>query len=50
MRVEAIPIRDLSPDLVVRWEDILKASPALASPYFRPEFVQLAAGIDWPKR
>jgi CelD/BcsL family acetyltransferase involved in cellulose biosynthesis len=45
MRVEAIPIRDLSPDLVVRWEDILKASPELASPYFRPEFVQLAAGI-----
>lgn len=45
MRVEAIPSCELSPDLLARWKEILNASPELASPYFRPEFVQLAAEI-----
>lgn len=43
MKVEAIPAGDLSPDLVARWEEILEQSPELASPYFRPQFVRLAA-------
>ena len=45
MKVEAIPARDLSPDLIATWEDILKQTPELVSPYFRPEFVQTAAAV-----
>ena len=43
MKVTTIPARELSPDLVGRWAAILRAEPALDSPYFRPEFVQAVA-------
>lgn len=45
MKIEPIPARDLSPDLIARWEHILNHSPELASPYFRPEFVRTVAGV-----
>jgi CelD/BcsL family acetyltransferase involved in cellulose biosynthesis len=45
MNVEAIPASDLSPDLARRWTEILRDSPELASPYFRPEYVQAAAEL-----
>ncbi|HEX5102879.1 MAG TPA: GNAT family N-acetyltransferase [Pirellulaceae bacterium] len=45
MKIESIQICDLSPDLIARWENILNQSPELASPYFRPEYVQTIAGV-----
>ena len=45
MNVEAIPASDLSPDLVVRWAEIQQSTSELASPYFRPEYVQAAAEL-----
>jgi CelD/BcsL family acetyltransferase involved in cellulose biosynthesis len=45
MKVATISAGDLSPDLIARWNEILEQSPDLASPYFRPEFVQAVAGI-----
>lgn len=45
MQVTVIPARDLTPDLLARWNEIQRANPAFASPYFRPEFTQLVAEV-----
>jgi CelD/BcsL family acetyltransferase involved in cellulose biosynthesis len=45
MKFETISIRDLSSDLLVRWEEILRQSPELDSPYFRPQFSQAVAAV-----
>ena len=43
MKITSIPACELSPDLIARWQAILRDVPALDSPYFRPEFVQAVA-------
>ncbi|MEX2175326.1 MAG: GNAT family N-acetyltransferase [Pirellulaceae bacterium] len=43
MKIRPIPARELSADLVQRWHEILAATPQLAGPYFRPEFVSAVA-------
>jgi CelD/BcsL family acetyltransferase involved in cellulose biosynthesis len=43
MQVQVIPARQLTPDLCARWNEIQRSNPALASPYFRPEFTETVA-------
>jgi CelD/BcsL family acetyltransferase involved in cellulose biosynthesis len=43
MKITSLPARQLSPDLVSRWHDILEQTPQLAGPYFRPEFALAVA-------
>ena len=45
MNVQLRYALELSPELLARWREILHASPDLASPFFRPEFVQIAARV-----
>lgn len=45
MKIELLSALDLSPEHLVRWREILCASPDLASPFFRPEFIQIAAAV-----
>lgn len=45
MKIDVIPARDLSPDLAARWSDIQMQAPELASPYFRPEYVETVARL-----
>jgi CelD/BcsL family acetyltransferase involved in cellulose biosynthesis len=43
MKITSLPARLLTTDLVSRWHDILAATPELAGPYFRPEFIAVVA-------
>jgi len=45
MKIDLIPGRELSSDLVARWDEIARSTPELASPYFRPEFTQAVAAV-----
>jgi CelD/BcsL family acetyltransferase involved in cellulose biosynthesis len=45
MTYDAIPARELSPDLIERWSTIQGQSASFASPYFRPEFTQAVAAV-----
>jgi CelD/BcsL family acetyltransferase involved in cellulose biosynthesis len=45
MKINLLPARALAPGLVARWDEILQQCPELASPYFRPEFVQAVAAL-----
>ena len=46
MQVEIIRAEALTDADVARWRDMLAANPDLTSPYFRPEFTQVAAAIS----
>jgi CelD/BcsL family acetyltransferase involved in cellulose biosynthesis len=43
MKITSLPPRQLTPNLVSRWHDILLATPQLAGPFFRPEFIAAVA-------
>jgi CelD/BcsL family acetyltransferase involved in cellulose biosynthesis len=43
MKIDCIPATDLTLPLIERWHAITSHAPELASPYFRPEFVQAVA-------
>lgn len=45
MKIQSLPVRLLTPDLVSRWQAILAATPQLAGPYFRPEFTAAVAAV-----
>src|SRR5688572_30619461 len=45
MKIHSVPARQLPPDLVSRWHDILEGTPQLAGPYFRPEFTAAVAAV-----
>jgi CelD/BcsL family acetyltransferase involved in cellulose biosynthesis len=45
MKIELIQARELPPDLIARWDEIVGAAPELASPYFRPQFTQAVAAL-----
>jgi len=45
MKIDLIPGRELSSDLVARWDEIVSGAPELASPYFRPEFTRAVAAV-----
>ena len=46
LQVEIVKADTLSPADVALWRAMLAANPELASPYFRPEFTQVAAAIS----
>lgn len=43
MKIDLILGRELSSDLLNRWDQIARSVPELSSPYFRPEFTQAVA-------
>ena len=45
MKITTTTFDRLSPEQLAAWEDWQRQDPALASPYFHPEFVRLAASI-----
>ena len=45
MKVRVIPGRELGHDLLLRWAALQQLNPALASPYFAPEFTQAVAAV-----
>ena len=45
MKYTVIPAQQLTPELEARWSAIQQVDPALASPYFRPEFTQAVAAV-----
>lgn len=45
MKYELITAAELDATLVKRWDAIQRAAPELASPYFRPEYVQTVADV-----
>jgi CelD/BcsL family acetyltransferase involved in cellulose biosynthesis len=45
MKYTVIPACKLTPNLNARWDKIQKTVPALASPYFRPEFTHAVASV-----
>jgi CelD/BcsL family acetyltransferase involved in cellulose biosynthesis len=46
LQVEIIKPDALSPADEILWRAMLAADPALASPYFRPEFTRIAGGVS----
>jgi len=48
MKIRVFPFRRLSPEHVSAWSEIQMASAECDSPYFRPEFHQLAADVGRP--
>ena len=46
MQIECLPVGRLPSELVARWDEIARSAPELASPYFRPEFTQVAGAIS----
>ena len=44
MKLTVFPGRDLPAEMRARWSDLQAGDPALASPYFRPEFTAAVAG------
>jgi CelD/BcsL family acetyltransferase involved in cellulose biosynthesis len=45
MNIEVLSALELAPEHLARWREILRASPQLTSPFFRPEFIQIAAHV-----
>lgn len=45
MKVSVVAGRELSPDLRAGWHRLLDASPELASPFLRPEYVAAVASV-----
>jgi CelD/BcsL family acetyltransferase involved in cellulose biosynthesis len=45
MNIELYSAQDLPGDLLARWDEIQRATLELASPYFRPEYVQAVAAL-----
>jgi CelD/BcsL family acetyltransferase involved in cellulose biosynthesis len=45
MKVTLVPGRELGADLVGVWTGLQRANPALASPYFHPEFTRIVAAV-----
>ena len=45
LKVEMLGVDALSADHWTLWEQMRLANPALSSPYFRPEFTRIAAGV-----
>lgn len=45
LKVEVIPAKELSQDLISAWSRVQKQNPALDSCYFRPEFVRIVAQV-----
>jgi CelD/BcsL family acetyltransferase involved in cellulose biosynthesis len=45
MKINVIPARQLTPEHAAAWAGLQEADPALASPYFRPEFTQAVASV-----
>lgn len=45
MKITVVSGDKLTPELVLRWSQIQRQQPALASPYFRPEFTRAVAAV-----
>jgi CelD/BcsL family acetyltransferase involved in cellulose biosynthesis len=45
MKITIVPGRELSSDLIRGWGGLQQANPALASPYFHPEFTRVMAAV-----
>jgi CelD/BcsL family acetyltransferase involved in cellulose biosynthesis len=45
VRVQRLQDAALAPELFRAWSEIQRATPALASPYFRPEFTEAVAAV-----
>lgn len=45
LKVEMLGVETLSADHWALWDRMRLANPALSSPYFRPEFTRIAAGV-----
>lgn len=45
MKIDLLPVRDLSPHLVAQWDEIQRSRAEFSSPYFRPEFVRTVAAV-----
>jgi CelD/BcsL family acetyltransferase involved in cellulose biosynthesis len=45
MNIDVVSARDLSGDLVARWEEVLQQAPELDSPYFRPEYTRAVGAV-----
>jgi CelD/BcsL family acetyltransferase involved in cellulose biosynthesis len=45
MNFELCPASELPDEWVARWDELLRGRPELASPYFRPEFIQAVARV-----
>ncbi len=45
MRYRLISGRELLPDMVTRWQELQRGEPAMASPYFHPEFTRCVAAV-----
>ncbi len=45
MRIDLLRANELNTSHVMRWREIIEASPGLASPYFCPEFTQAVAHV-----
>ena len=45
MNVVVVPARELSAEQVALWRRLQEADPALASPFFRPEFTEAVANV-----
>ncbi|MGI9540086.1 MAG: GNAT family N-acetyltransferase [Miltoncostaeaceae bacterium] len=43
LRTTTVPARQIEPGLVAEWQEILRARPDLASPFFRPEYTLMVA-------
>lgn len=45
MNIDLLSADDLPAELIARWHELQSQTPELASPYFRPEFVQAVAAV-----
>jgi len=45
MRIGILPARELTEEHILRWAELQELDPALASPYFRPEFTLAVASV-----
>lgn len=48
MNIRAIPITSLTPGQLALWDEVQRDNPALASPFFRPEFAKSCAAVGRP--
>lgn len=45
MRAKAYPWAELRPDIALKWLELQRSNPALASPYFHPKFSRIIAKV-----
>lgn len=45
MKTECLPARNLTADVLNRWDEIVRSTPAFTSPFFRPEYVQAVSRL-----